>query len=151
MKNVIALVASIFVATAAFAVVPAATELPVVVKNEATFQPGNEKEVVFTVAKSDDPTPFGAAARELAGCELRVTVKFNAQTERLTATRTTAYCNKVTKSGQQISGGQITGQLVGADHKTGFRLECKGNPQCLVGALKSGAIGSFLVTDAFGK
>lgn len=131
-------------------VVPAATELPVVVKYGDTFQPGSEKEVRFTVENSRDSSGFGVAAQGLAGCELRASVKLDPKTERLIATQTNIHCNKTTKNGRQISGGQIAGQLVGNDHKNGFLLECKGKPQCLVGTLKPGDVGSFLVIRDFG-
>jgi hypothetical protein len=144
MKRIFAFFVGLGVSSCVFAGVPALTDIPLTAQSKTTFLAGEEKELSFSVAMSADTSGFGAASRQLAGCQLKVTAKFLANSERLVGKGLTLQCPK--SAGPEA----ITGYLVGADHVAGLHLTCKGNPQC-TGALALGAAGFFVLMKDFGK
>ncbi len=146
--KLIAILVGMCLASVALAVVPAATELTIISTATTSITPAEVKHITWSITKSDDPSPFGAAASSLAGCSLSGNVQMEGGQARLFMrdAGATLLCVRSGKT-ETHSGGEIKGQLVDQDGKNGIRLECKGKPDCLVGTLKTGVKAKFLLTQ----
>lgn len=137
-------------ANAAFAVIPAATELPIAATGLQKFVPGEDRPVVFRIDRSEAKTAAGDASRRLAGCTLEGTAHLEAKNQRITIKNARIKCPAETKATKKMPVGPIEGQILGLDRKTGLRVTCKYQPGCHLGTLRDGDTGFFLISKPFG-
>lgn len=150
MIKMVAVLFGMCLANTAFAMIPAGTELPISVTELQKFTPGEDMPVSFRIDESDEKTPAGDAARQLAGCTLHGVAHLDAKTQRITIKNATVKCKSRSAAAKNLAKGSLNGQIVGTDHKTGVRVQCKYQPGCHLGTLKSGDKGFFLLAKPLG-
>lgn len=131
-------------ANAAFAVIPAATELPIASIGLQKFVPGEDRPVVFRIDRSEANTAAGDASRRLAGCTLEGIAHLEAKPQSITIKNAKIKCP--TEAGKKQHEGPIEGQILSSDHRTGLRVTCKYQPGCHLGTLRDGDTGYFLIS-----
>lgn len=137
------------VANAAFAVIPAATELPIAAMGLQKFVPGEDRPVVFRIDRSEAKTAAGDASRRLAGCTLEGTAHLEAKPQSITIKNAKITCPTETGKAKKPHEGPIEGQILGPDHRTGLRVICKYQPGCHLGTLNDGDTGFFLTSKPY--
>lgn len=150
MTRLVVMLFGMGLANAAFAVVPAATELPIAAAGLQKFVPGEDRPVVFRIDRSEAKTAAGDASRRLAGCTLEGTAHLEAKPQRITIKNAKIKCPAEMRTAKKPPEGPIEGQILGLDHKTGLRVTCKYQPGCHLGTLMDGDTGFFLISKPFG-
>lgn len=133
-------------ANAAFAVIPAATELPIAAIGLQKFVPGEDRPVVFRIDRSEANAAAGDASRRLAGCTLEGIAHLEAKPQSITIKNAKIKCPTEAGAAKKLHEGPIEGQILGPDHRTGLRVTCKYQPGCHLGTLKDGDTGYFLIS-----
>ena len=151
MKKAMAVLFGMCLTNAAFAVIPAGTELPIVVVNKQKVTPGEDSMVSFHVDKPEGSASSRAAARRLADCTLEGMAHLDAKTQRITLKNPALKCDPQKAEKLGLTGASPDGQIIGPDRKTGMRVTCKHQPGCLQGTLKDGDKGFFLFAKPFGN
>lgn len=151
MTRLVAMLFGMGLANAAFAVIPAATELPIAAMGLQKFIPGEDRPVVFRIDRSEAKTVAGDASRRLAGCTLEGMAHLEAKPQRITIKNARIKCPAGTATAKKPPEGPIAGQILGPDHKTGLRITCKYQPGCQLGTLRDGDTGFFLTSKPFGN
>ena len=125
----------------AFATVPANTELPVVSVGVQKFRPSEDSPATFRIVSSN-------TQNHLVGCTVTGTAHLEPKPQRITLTNAKIQCPSGTKHPHE---GNVDGQILGPDHRTGIRVTCRHQPGCLLGTLKDGETGFFLFKKQFGN
>jgi hypothetical protein len=139
-------------ANAAFAVVPAKTELPITAAGMQKFTPGEDRPVVFRIDVSKTKALTGDASHRLAGCTLEGIAHLEAKPQRITIGNAKIKCPPAeTKTAKRPHESHIEGQILGVDHRTGLRVTCKYQPLCSLATLGDGDTGFFLTSKPLGN
>ena len=128
-------------ASTAFATVPANTELPIVSVGVQKFRPSEDSPATFRIVTSN-------TQNQLVGCTVTGTAHLEPKPQRLTLVNAKIQCPAGTKHPHE---GNVDGQILGPDHRTGIRVTCRHQPGCLLGTLKDGDTGFFLFKKQFGN
>lgn len=151
MIRLVAVLFGVVLANAAFAVIPANTELPIISAGLQKFVPGEDRPVVFRIDGLKAKTIAGEVVRQLAGCTLEGIAHLEAKPQRITIKNARIKCPAETKTVKRPYDGRIEGQILGTDHRTGLRVTCKYQPLCSLATLGDGDMGFFLTSKPLGN
>lgn len=152
MIRLVTVLFGVVLANAAFAVVPAKTELPIVAAGMQKFTPAEDRPVVFRIDVSKAKALTGDAMHRLAGCTLEGIAHLEAKLQRITIGNAKIKCPPAeAKAAKRSPDSRIEGQILGTDHRTGLRVTCKYQPLCSLATLGDGETGFFLTSKPLGN